>query len=169
MSLHIRFRQVDGTNDSWRYLSPNTAASFFWENLGRQRLLEVTVEGTDPSKSQKYNIDANFDHQLLHVFGGPVTALHVVVLKEGKMNVMKISDWMPTREAAAIVSRRSSFTSENDVRLSASASDVEFHAIMELCELGISIIDHTPEEILYLSISNLLLSYSSGLGSGISR
>ncbi|PQM34057.1 uncharacterized protein Pyn_27596 [Prunus yedoensis var. nudiflora] len=36
-------------------------------------------------------------------------------------------------------------------------------------ELGISIIDHTPEEILYLSVQNLLFAYSTGLGSGISR
>ena len=173
MFFSIRFRQVDRTDDSWQYLPPNAAASFFWEDLGRQRLLEVIVDGTDPSKSQKYNIDGVFDHHPLYVSGEPVKALHVTVLKEGRMHVVKISDWMPARESVAIASRRSSFTSsqssENDLRLSASASDGEFHAIIEFSELGISIIDHTPEEILYLSISNLLLSYSTGLGAGISR
>jgi vacuolar protein sorting-associated protein 13A/C len=45
----------------------------------------------------------------------------------------------------------------------------EFHVVLELAELGISVIDHTPEEILYLSVQNLLLAYSTGLGSGFSR
>ncbi|KAK7405830.1 hypothetical protein VNO78_07440 [Psophocarpus tetragonolobus] len=47
--------------------------------------------------------------------------------------------------------------------------DYEFHINFDLAELGISIIDHTPEEILYLSVQNLVLAYSTGLGTGISR
>lgn len=171
--LPIRFRQVDGTDDSWRSLSPNAAASFFWEDLGRQRLLEVIVDGTDPSKSQKYNIDGIFDHQPMHVSGGPVKALHVTVLKQGKVHVVKISDWMPASEPVESMPRKGPLTlsqsSKNDPQLLPSSSDCEFHVIIELSELGVSIIDHTPEEILYLCISNLSLSYSTGLGSGISR
>lgn len=173
MYLPVRFRQVDGTNDSWQALPPNAAAAFFWEDLGRQRLLEVIVDGADPTKSQKYSIDGIFDYQPMHVSGGPVKALHVAVLKEGKMHVIKISDWMPANESEAITLRRAALNisqaPENDPQQSSSATDIEFHVTVELSELGISVIDHTPEEILYLSISNLLLSYSTGLGSGISR
>ncbi|KAJ8645273.1 hypothetical protein MRB53_007021 [Persea americana] len=172
MYLPIRFRQVDGTYDSWQALLPNAAASFFWEDLGRQRLLEVIVDGTDPTESQKYNIDGNFDYQPMHVSGGPVKPLHVAVLKEGKIHVIKISDWLPVSETAAIMPKRGALNlsqqPENDPKQLPSA-DIEFHVTIELSELGISVIDHTPEEILYLSISNLLLSYSTGLGSGISR
>lgn len=172
MYLPIRFRQVDGTYDSWQALPPNAAASFFWEDLGRQRLLEVIVDGTDPTESQKYNIDGNFDYQPMHVSGGPVKPLHVAVLKEGKIHVIKISDWMPVSETAAIMPVRGALNlsqqPENDPKHLPSA-DIEFHVTIELSELGISVIDHTPEEILYLSVSNLLLSYSTGLGSGISR
>jgi vacuolar protein sorting-associated protein 13A/C len=50
-----------------------------------------------------------------------------------------------------------------------SDTDFEFHINVDLADLGVSIIDHTPEEILYLSIQNLVLAYSTGLGSGISR
>ncbi|XP_062088676.1 intermembrane lipid transfer protein vps1301-like [Humulus lupulus] len=52
---------------------------------------------------------------------------------------------------------------------SLSTSDSELHVIVELAELGVSIIDHTPEEILYLSVQTFIFSYSTGLGSGISR
>lgn len=175
MFLPIRFRQVDGTSDSWQFLLPNSAASFLWEDLGRRRLLELLVDGTDPLKSEKYDIDETFDHHPIHVVGGPAKALRVTILKEEKMSVIKISDWMPENEPSGILSRRhSSLLSQlsgNDFQQQqlASISDCEFHVIFELAELGISIIDHTPEEILYLSVQNLLVAYSTGLGSGISR
>lgn len=175
MFLPIHFRQVDGTGNSWQFLQPNSAASFLWEDLGRRRLLELVVDGTDPKKSEKYDIDETFEHQPIHVTGGPAKALRVTILKEEKMNVVMIHDWMPKNEPKGILSRgystRSSQLSGNDFQQQqpTSISECEFHVILELAELGISIIDHTPEEILYFSVQNLLLAYSTGLGSGISR
>lgn len=172
MFLPIRFRQVDGASDSWRSLPPNAAASFLWEDVGRKRLLELLVDGTDLKKSEKYNIDEIFDHQPIHVSGAPVKALRVTILKEEKMNVIKISDWMPENEPLAITSERlppSLLQFSTSDQHQESLSTCEFHVIVEIAELGLSIIDHTPEEILYLSVQNLLFSHSSGLGSGISR
>ncbi|XP_057959044.1 uncharacterized protein LOC131151699 [Malania oleifera] len=175
MFLPIRFRQVDGAIDSWRSLLPNAAASFFWEDLGRQRLLELLIDGSDPSKSEMYNIDEISDHQPISVAGGPARAIRVTILKEEKMNVVRISDWMPDNESHVIMSNRlPSSLSQLPRNVSQhqelpSTSNFEFHVNVELAELGLSIIDHTPEEILYLSVQNLLLSYSTGLGSGISR
>lgn len=174
--LPIRFQQVDGTSDSWQCLLPNASASFLWEDLGRPQLLELLVDSTDHSTSLKYNIDEIYDHQPNLVNGSkPDRALRVNILKEDKVNVIRISDWMPENEHGAAINRRisSSITQipEDDSQLqqSASTSSCEFHIILEVAELGLSIIDHTPEEILYLSMQNLLLSYSTGLSSGISR
>ncbi|KAG9446693.1 hypothetical protein H6P81_012821 [Aristolochia fimbriata] len=171
--IPLCFRQVDGTVDSWRPLSPNSSTAFFWEDLGRKRVLEIVVEGADPSKSQKYNIEEVAEHQPLRVSGGPVTALCVSILKEGKMYVVKIRDWMPSNEPEVLSLRQTPLTSprpsEVDQLQSSLASECEFHVIVELADFGLSVIDHTPEEILYLSLQNFLLSYSTGLGSGISR
>lgn len=172
MFLPIRFRQVDGSSDSWRPLLPNSAASFLWEDVGRKRLLELLVNGTDQLKSEKYDIDEVSDHQPIHVSGAPVKALRVTILKEEKMNVIKISDWMPEDELMVLTSERlrpSLLQISASDQCQKSLSSCEFHVIVELAELGISIIDHTPEEILYLSVQNLFFSHSSGLGSGISR
>ncbi|KAJ4843890.1 hypothetical protein Tsubulata_025940 [Turnera subulata] len=166
MFLPIRFRQVDGTSDSWKLLLPSSAASFLWEDTGRLRLLELIVDGSDPSKSMKFNIDEISDHQPIHVEGGHSTrALRITILKEDKLNVIKISDWMPENEPPQ--SQLSGSDSQQQQLLS--TTDCEFHVILEVAELGISVIDHTPEEILYLSVQNLLLAYSTGLGSGFSR
>ncbi|KAM3341348.1 putative protein isoform X1 [Capsicum galapagoense] len=169
----VHFRQVDGANDSWKFLAPNAAASFFWEDLGRQRLLEVIIDGSDPAASLTYNIDEISDHQPIHGSGGPKKALHVIIQKEEKVNVVKISDWMPENATYPILNRNPSLLPSSGTssisEQTLSNSESEFHVIVEVAELGLSVIDHTPEEILYLSVQSLVLSYSTGLGSGVSR
>ncbi|XP_015087740.1 uncharacterized protein LOC107031055 isoform X1 [Solanum pennellii] len=169
----IRFRQVDGANDSWKFLPPNASASFSWEDLGRRRLLEVVIDGSDPAASLTYNIDEIFDHHPIHVSGGPKKALHVIIQKEEKVNVVKISDWMPENATYSILNRSLSLLpssgSSSVSEQTLSNSESEFHVIVEVAELGLSVIDHTPEEILYLSVQSLVLSYSTGLGFGVSR
>jgi vacuolar protein sorting-associated protein 13A/C len=165
---------VDGPSESWKLLLPNAAASFLWEDFGRPRLLELLVDGTDSSKSLKYNIDEILDHQPNHAEGLPVRPLRVTVLKEDKMNIVRISDWMPENELP-ITGKRvqpplSQLCGNDSLQQQLPLSTgCEFHVVLELAELGISVIDHTPEEILYLSVQNLLLAYSTGLGSGFSR
>ncbi|XP_031738035.1 uncharacterized protein LOC101213129 isoform X1 [Cucumis sativus] len=173
--LPMRFRQADGTNDSWKLLLPNTAVSFLWEDLGRRHLLELLIDGSDSSKTDKYDIDEISDQQLVSATGGPSKALRVTVVKEEKINVVLIRDWMPENEPGRYLVGRHMSPLSNPPRIdffsseSASISNCEYHIIMELAELGISLVDHTPEEILYLSVQNLLLAYSTGLDSGISR
>nr|XP_043635621.1 uncharacterized protein LOC122606820 [Erigeron canadensis] len=173
MFLPFHFRQIDGGDDSWRCLLPCTSASFSWEDLGRQRILEILVDGTDTNESSKYNIDEVRDYHPVQVDGGPTKAVRVTIVKEEKMNVVMLRDWIPDNNPKAnmkiISTSSSSRASRNNVQPSVSTSECEFHLTLELTELGISVIDHTPEEILYLSVQNLLLSHSTGLGSGISR
>ncbi|KAK4405432.1 putative vacuolar protein sorting-associated protein 13A [Sesamum angolense] len=173
--LPIKFRQVDGSEDSWKSLLPNAAASFSWEDLGRERYLELLIDGNDPKTSQKYDIDEIKDHQPIQVAGGePKRGLRVTVIREEKVNVVKIIDWTPETEVTPLLDRSLSsvqqiFESKSQLQPSTSVSGCEFHLILEVAELGLSIVDHTPEEILYLSLRNFLLSYSTGLDSGISR
>jgi vacuolar protein sorting-associated protein 13A/C len=173
MFLPIRFRQVGGDDYSWRSLPPNSSASFFWEDLSRKRLLEVLVDGTDPMNSVTYDIDVVMDHQPLTNSSALKKALRVTVLKEGKLRVTQISDWLPdNRNRAQIIERILSpifQPSEVDYGQSSPDLDSEFHVTLELMELGISVIDHMPEEVLYLSVQQLLVAYSSGMGSGVNR
>ncbi|XP_062223332.1 uncharacterized protein LOC133922148 [Phragmites australis] len=173
MFLPIRFRQVGGDDYSWRSLPPNSSASFFWEDLGRRRLLEVLVDGTDPTNSMTYDIDVVMDHQPLTNSSGLKKALRVTVLKEGKLHITQISDWLPDNKTRGQTIERLLSPifqpSEVDYGQSSPNLDSEFHVTLELTELGISVIDHMPEEVLYLSVQQLLLAYSSGMGSGINR
>ncbi|XP_047948182.1 uncharacterized protein LOC125194160 isoform X1 [Salvia hispanica] len=172
--LPIQFRQVNGSSDSWRSLLPNASASFSWEDLGRERCLELLVDGDDPLSSQKYNIDEIKDHQPIPVAGGPRRNLRVTIIREEKVNVVKISDWMPENETPVPLNRSASSVQqicESNYQLEPPplVSESEFHFSLDVGELGLSIVDHTPEEILYLSLKTFVLSYATGLGSGISR
>ncbi len=173
MFLPVRFRQVGGDDYSWRSLPPNSSASFFWEDIGRRRLLEVLVDGSDPTTSMTYDIDVVMDHQPLAASSRVKKALRVTVLKEGKFHVTQINDWLPdnrTREQTTERLLSPIFQpSEVDSGQSSPDLDSEFHVTLELTEFGLSIIDHMPEEILFLSVQQLLLAYSSGMGSGINR
>ncbi|KAK4798434.1 hypothetical protein SAY86_030760 [Trapa natans] len=172
--LPIHFRQEDSTSDTWKFLLPNAAASFFWDDIGRKRILEVLVAGNDAEKTEKYNIDEISDYQPFHVEEGPIRALHVSVFKEEKLTVVRFTDWMPENEPSVEIAHR--FPSPLPQLSGAvlrqqtqSTAGSEFHFIVDFAELGISLIDHTPEEILYMSVQNLMLAYSTGLGSEISR
>ncbi|MFS7909478.1 putative vacuolar protein sorting-associated protein [Helianthus anomalus] len=169
MFLPFRFRQIDGGDDSWRCLLPCTSASFSWEDLGRQRILEVLVDGTDTKDSAKYNIDEVQDYQPVQTDTGPAKAVRVTIVKEEKMNVVMFRDYMPDYNDDSKTAENMKTLSSSRRNDSQPSSDCELHLTLELTELGLSIIDHTPEEILYLSVQNLLLSHSTGLGSGISR
>ncbi|KAK9053434.1 hypothetical protein SSX86_030068 [Deinandra increscens subsp. villosa] len=175
MFLPFHFRQLDGVDDdSWCCLHPCTSASFSWEDLGRQRILEVRTDDTEDSKdSAKYNIDEVRDYLPVQVSGGPTKAVRVTIVKEEKMNVVMLRDWMPDNNddpKAANITRNVTTQSPLPSKdLVSPTLDCEFHLTLELTELGLSIVDHTPEEMLYLSVQNLLLSHSTGLGSGISR
>ncbi|XP_010524589.1 PREDICTED: uncharacterized protein LOC104802610 [Tarenaya hassleriana] len=176
MFLPIRYRQVDGNSDSWQFLLPNAAASFYWEDLGRRHLLELLSDRTDPSKSEKYDIDEIGDHLPRSTEHGPTRAIRVTILKEDKRNIVKISDWMPSFEPTSSMNRRlpvssPSKPSGNEYQQAQllAPEESEFHMIVELAELGVSIIDSAPEEILYMSVQNLFVAHSTGLGSGLSR
>ncbi|KAG2314342.1 hypothetical protein Bca52824_017464 [Brassica carinata] len=175
MFLPIRYRQVDGVSESWQFLPPNAASSFYWEDLGRRHLFELLVDGNDPSKSEKYDIDKIGDHPPRSETG-PTRPIRVTIVKEDKKNVVRISDWMPAIEPTSSISRRLPAPSLSELSGNESqqshflaSKESEFHVVVELAELGISVIDHAPEEILYMSVQNLLVAYSTGLGSGLSR
>ncbi|CAN8243432.1 unnamed protein product, partial [Cochlearia groenlandica] len=170
MFLTFHYRQVDGVSESWQFLPPNAAASFYWEDLGRRQLLELLADGDDPSKSEKYDIDKIGDHPPRSETG-PSRPIRVTIVKEDKKNIVRISDWMPAVEPTSSISRRlpASSLAESQQSHLLAAEESEFHVIFELAELGISVIDHAPEEILYMSVQNLFVTYSTGLGSGLSR
>ncbi|KAI5061209.1 hypothetical protein GOP47_0023714 [Adiantum capillus-veneris] len=173
----ICVRQAGGSHESWQSLPPGSAVPFAWEDLQRVHKLEIIVDGTDLSNSRTYHIDQCTSYLPITTEGTPVAAFYVNTVREDSTQVVKVGDWMPSNKELPIIpygstkrsgSQDQSLLHETQPSCHQEIED-QMHVVLELAELGVSIVDHTPEEILYLSLQNFTLAYSTGLGSGISR
>lgn len=172
----IRIRQAGGSKESWQVLPPGSAVPFSWEDLQREHKLEITVDGADSANSRTYAIDECTSYLPVITKGTAVAAFFVKIVQEGSTQVVKVGDWMPSNKELPLVPYGSTgkmtqqHSQVHDTQQSHHHEiENQMHVVLELAELGISLVDHTPEEILYLSMQNFTLAYATGLGSGIRR
>ena len=167
--LPIRFRQAGSDYSSWKVLLPGSSASFAWEDLLRDHLLEVLPEGHDSQVAVEYRLDEPFDYQPFPTMRGGVAApLRATVISEGFTKVFKVTDYTPNTGNMSMVIVGTPTTPRSPASEFHTLEN-QFHTSIELAEFGLSIVDYTPEELLYVSIQNLMLSYATGLGSGTNR
>ena len=187
--LPVRFRQVEAEDDSWQLLMPGSSLPFTWEDLCHKRLLEVMVDGAETATARQINIDIEAEHNPTEVAGKPVAAVRIQVMREitGMMSV-KIADWKPSdmldqpQEMLALVamggtpsgqlggesSSQSASMQQQQQQLLDAGSEKKFFVLLHLDEIGVSIVDHTPEELLYISMQAAFVSYDTTAG-GASR
>jgi hypothetical protein len=96
MVLPIRFCQKGSGDSSWAILRPGSSSSFNWEDLLRERMVEVLVDGADPSTVRSYGLDQVAEYPPLASTRGPVAALHASVYREGASMVLRVEDWKPS-------------------------------------------------------------------------
>jgi vacuolar protein sorting-associated protein 13A/C len=63
--VKIKYRQVGLDENAWRIVRPHSSATFAWENLLGEMLLEVIQEGRDASQSAKIDLDKMGDHPVI--------------------------------------------------------------------------------------------------------
>ena len=173
----IKVHQVGGDSSSWQLLLPGSAVPFAWEDLQKERKLEVMVDGAEPSRSKIIAIDECADYEPMMSDSTPVAAFHISIVREGSIQVVKVCDWMPSNQSLLIVpSSSTKVLNAEQLQLANRTKSVQKHQIerqvqiaFNLFELGISLVDHTPEELLYVSVQDFSVIYATGLGSGISR
>ena len=167
--MRISFRQAGIDNSSWKVLLPGSSTSFAWEDLLRNHLLEILPEGYDPQHSIQYNIDEPFDYSPFpSIRGAAAVPLRATVISEGFSKVFKVADCTPSTGNMSMVIAGTPITPRTPAPEFHNLEN-QFHTSIELAEFGLSIVDHTPEELLYVSIQNLVFSYATGLGSGTNR
>lgn len=168
--IPISFRQAGGDRSSWKVLPPGSSSSFAWEDLLRNHLLEVLPEGYDSKISIEYSLDEPFDYQPFPSGRGANPApLRATVLSEGYTKVFRVADYVPGTGNMSMVAVGSPTTPQRSQAPELYNLENQFHTSIELSEFGLSIVDYTPEELLYVSIQDLSLSYATGLGSGTTR
>ncbi|GJP54206.1 hypothetical protein CLOM_g13301 [Closterium sp. NIES-68] len=161
----VRFRQAGAADDSWEALQLSACKSFAWEDLRGLRLLELLVEGAESSTARRVAID---DEAVLEPTTGPsgrpVAPLLVTVAREpapcGGGCVMRVClhDWRPCDPSLLDLALSLTPPSLHGAPLALTAGGEGGSAVEEF---GVSVVDHAPEELLYVSCTAALLSYET--------
>eukprot|EP00850_Spirogloea_muscicola_P005223 SM000023S07679 [mRNA] locus=s23:814661:836470:+ [translate_table: standard] len=177
--LPLKMRQAGPRDSTWLLLQPGSSASFAWEALESSQLLEVLVKGASADSASTFSINDPGDHKPAVTSSGAVAAIHVLVAQELLgFTVACICDWHPGDALEGALALTSSSQEEvsasTRMRQQAEAaadggSKNQFHIQLHLEDIGLSVVNHTPQELLYVSMQTAIFSYSTGLGSGISR
>eukprot|EP00850_Spirogloea_muscicola_P018627 SM000173S02996 [mRNA] locus=s173:28246:52241:- [translate_table: standard] len=177
--LPLKVRQAGPRDSTWLLLQPGSSASFAWEALQSSRLLEVMVEGASAGSASTFDITEPGDQKPAVTSSGAVAAIHVLVAQELLgLTVACICDWHPGDSMEGALALTSSLQEEvsASTRMQQQAeaaanesSENQYHIQLHLEDFGLSVVNHTPLELLYVSMQTAIFSYSTGLGSGISR
>lgn len=183
MLLPIKFRQMGSSEEAWQLLQAGSSSAFAWEDLRHDQKIELMVEGADPITARQLSIDQEADVEPPTAQKEPVAALSVSIRQEfsGVMRV-RITDWTPSDAypedwsqvtspfdpAAASGRPTTGAVSANEAN-GAGGSGSSFSVQLHLDEFGLSLIDQTPEELLYLSMHSAHASYESNASTGAGR
>ena len=151
-------------NDAWQLLKPLSTMNFVWEDPYGQHLLDVLVEHTGISSILTVEIDkvGDFypqDGSITTVICIRVIEVHdikVVMFFDDKRNPQKIYTAEENAQAANAVE------SVFQVQSRTQSSTTPLEIILEVGAMGVSIVDQTPKEILYLYLQRVFISYSTG-------
>ena len=160
----IKHCQSGLDDDAWQLLKPLSTMNFAWEDPYGQHLLDVLVEHTAISSILTVKIDkvGDFYPQDGFVTTGicirviEVHDIKVVMFFDDKRNPQKIYTAEENAQAANAVE------SVFQVQRRTQSSTTPLEIILEVGDMGVSIVDQTPKEILYLYLQRVFISYSTG-------
>lgn len=160
----IKHRQSGLDDDAWQLLKPLSTMNFAWEDPYGQHLLDVLVEHASISSILTVDIDKVGD---FYPRDGSVTTgicirvievhdIKVVTFYDDKRNPQKIYTVEENAQAANDVE------SVFQIQTRTQSSTTPLEIILEVGAVGVSIVDQTPKEILYLYLQRVFVSYSTG-------
>ena len=163
----IKHHQSGLDDDARQLLKPLSTMNFAWEDPYGHHLLDVLVEHTGISSILTVEIDkvGDFYPQDASVTTGicirviEVHDIKVVRFFDDKRNPQKIYTAEENAQAANAVE------SVFQVQSRKQSSTTPLEIILEVGAMGVSIVDQTPKEILYLYLQRVFISYSTGYAS----
>eukprot|EP00850_Spirogloea_muscicola_P002380 SM000009S23509 [mRNA] locus=s9:423530:451441:+ [translate_table: standard] len=191
MKTIVEFRQSGSEMLPFQRLEPHSTAAFAWEIPLGEKILDIQVVG-DQHVMGKYTIESVGEHFPLVVDnateGSEFLGLSVDVVIEGAVKVVWIGDWKGTPDQAGGAGHAFAQNVYRDGRSNSLKSGLDANAekekgekrlrngnaqmhkelILDIYSLGLAIIDHRPQELLFLSMRSLLVTLSSS-GTGLSR
>lgn len=169
-ALPIRIRQVGTSADDWEQIQPGESVPFTWPEISGEKRLEVV--GGSLKTSIKMDIDQEgVQDSITHFESTPVAPLVIHVSKIDSVMLVQFLDLKPSQSEETQAQSLTELDSDSEVRDKAllqvqERSGSTFSFIFKLDDLGISVVDHSPEELLYISMQSGLLAYDSDATGG---
>jgi vacuolar protein sorting-associated protein 13A/C len=170
----IKFRQAGLDEEAWQTLRPHSTTSFAWEHPQGLQLLEVVADGMEASDALKYDINKTGNQPVLTFDGVTSSSVCVRVLELGEIKAVRFFD----QELEVVDAGSSSNNKEGKEIILAREGSAEavqedevkrdvpsqLEIVFGIEKFGLSVIDHKPQEILFLSLQKVGITYSAGLG-----
>ncbi|KAJ7562087.1 hypothetical protein O6H91_03G054700 [Diphasiastrum complanatum] len=160
-SIKMKFRQFGLDDISWQQLLPQSTSSFCWEDPHGQQLLEIQAFGMDRCFNGTYDIDKLGDHPPLTCDQQPTICINVQVLHLGDAKVVRFFDKELQRSQSedangvlTLIGARLPIQTDEDYITN------QLKLVIDVPKLGLSIIDHKPQEILFTCLESVNLAYA---------
>lgn len=169
--IKIQYRQSGLDDGAWQFLQPGSADLYAWENPCGEQLLEVLTVGDHISTSEKFDITRTGDHYPSEE--DMSVSFYCQVLEIGDVKVVRFSQIGKRRsqtthcEGQGASTRSASSSKSLPVEADGSSSQLEIQ--LELGQVGFSMIDLKPRELLYLYMEKLSFFYALGYVGKIRR
>ncbi len=155
-------------------MRPHSTTSFAWEHPQGLQLLEVVADGMEASDALKYDINKTGNQPVLTFDGVTSSSVCVRVLELGEIKAVRFFD----QELEVVDAGSSSNNKEGKEIILAREGSAEavqedevkrdvpsqLEIVFGIEKFGLSVIDHKPQEILFLSLQKVGITYSAGLG-----
>ncbi|KAG0604101.1 hypothetical protein M758_10G145000 [Ceratodon purpureus] len=176
--VRIKFRQVGLDESAWRSIRPHSSATFAWENLLGEKLLEVMQEGRDASQTVQIDPDRIGDHPMIsgdktsgfnicvRVLDAP--AAKVVRFFDSEVEIQPKDD-SGGDEIEQTAPSQGATQPMHDVQERRPEAPSQMEISVGVGRLGLSVIDQTPRELIFFVTEKVDLVYATGLGENVSR
>ncbi|KAG0571187.1 hypothetical protein KC19_6G218100 [Ceratodon purpureus] len=176
--VRIKFRHVGLDESAWRSIRPHSSATFAWENLLGEKLLEVMQEGRDASQTVQIDPDRIGDHPMIS--GNKTSGFNICVrvLDAPAAKVVRFFDSeveiQPKDDSGGYEIEQTAPSQGvtqpmHDVQERRPEAPSQMEISVGVGRLGLSVIDQTPRELIFLVTEKVDLVYATGLGENVSR
>lgn len=164
-NMKINIRQSTLGDDAWVTIHPLSSINFAWEVPYGPNLIDICLQNGNNISFQNISLEnatgsyaglrkEGFDFHITE--SGDKRNVRIIDIKK---DLTELLDKQPTNESISNGDGPSLVE-----KMKTTAPPVEF--IIELGVVGISLVDHRPRELLYLSLEKVFVSYSSGYDGG---
>ncbi|XP_024403056.1 uncharacterized protein [Physcomitrium patens] len=176
--MRLKFRQLGLDESAWRSVRPHSSATFAWEDLQGEKVLEVSQEGSDASQIVRIDLDKLGDHPLFN--GNAFVSFNICVriVESSEAKVVKFFDSeigtqeyesADNSEIEQLLPTHGATESIQDDQERCYDAPSQTEIALGIGKFGLSIVDQQPRELVFLSMEKVDIVFASGLGDNVSR